>query len=302
MMLRWLVLVLALPAASHALVAAEPAPHLLKAKFTADAANPDATQALGLQQAFLDGRVPAQGQLVIFLHGAGRNENCGPVAHLRLLAAFGFHVFSPCYVSDYGVENCGSDIRGCRLEAFEGIDHHPYVRIAPADAIEQRVARGLRHLETLQPEADWGRFLDAAGQPDWSQIILTGHSHGASTAALIGMVRPVRRVVMLAGPYDPGQAWLKETGLTPISSYYALSHVGDQQNSGHLEAFALLGLPGPVVNVDRSTPPYGGSHQLITSVESANPHSAVRAGKPSPKSGERFALEPAWRYLYGLSD
>ena len=301
-MLWRLTLALSILAASHALVAAELPPRLLKARFTADAADPDATQALGLQQAFVDGRVPTQGRLVIFLHGAGRNEKCGPVAHLRLLAGFGFHVFSPCYVSDYGVDNCGSDIRGCRLEAFEGIDHHPYVRIAPADAIERRVARGLRHLETLQPEADWGRFLDSDGRPDWSQIILTGHSHGASTAALIGMVRRVGRVVMLAGPYDPGQAWLEQTGLTPVSDYYGLSHVGDRQHSGHLEAFALLGLSGPVVNVDRSQPPYGGSHQLVTSVESGNPHSAVRAGKPSPKRGERFALELAWRYLYGLSD
>ena len=39
-----------------------------------------------------------------------------------MLAGQGFHVFAPCYLSDYGVGSCGDDIGGCRLEAFEGVD------------------------------------------------------------------------------------------------------------------------------------------------------------------------------------
>ena len=300
-MLRLTLLVL-LVAAGDGSMAAEAGGRLLKAEFSAAEADGDAVKALGQQRAFLDTRVRARGQLVVFLHGAGKNESCGPAAHLRLLAGYGFHVFSPCFVADYGVENCGRDIKGCRLVAFEGIDHHPYLEIAPADSIERRIARGLRHLETLQPETGWGDFLADTDRPRWHSIVLTGHSHGASTAALIGMIRPLERIVMLAGPYDPDQAWLAETPLTSIDRYFGFSHVRDQQHAGHLTAFERLGLPGPVVDVDRNAPPYGGSHRLITAVEGDTPHSAVRAGSVSPKIGESFVLEPAWRYLYGVGD
>ena len=301
LVLSGLVLLVLLVAAGDGASAAEGA-RLLKAEFSAAEADGEAVMALGRQSAFRDPRVPARGLLVVFLHGSGNHESCGPGDHLRLLAGYGFHVFSPCYVADYGVDNCGRDIKGCRLEAFEGIDHHPHVQIAPADGIERRVARGLRHLATLQPEAGWAEFLAEDDRPRWQDVVLTGHSHGASTAALIGKVRELNRIVMLAGPYDRGQAWLAEPPLTAVERYYGLSHVGDQQHPGHLAAFETLGLPGPVVDVDPTAPPYDGSHRLITALASEKPHSAVRAGSVSPKAGESFVLEPAWRYLYGVEE
>ena len=102
-MLRLTLLVL-LVAAGDGSMAAEAGGRLLKAEFSAAEADGDAVKALGQQRAFLDTRVRARGQLVVFLHGAGKNESCGPAGHLRLLAGYGFHVFSPCFVADYGVE------------------------------------------------------------------------------------------------------------------------------------------------------------------------------------------------------
>jgi hypothetical protein len=272
---------------------------LLMAEFTAREADPEATQALGLERAFRDTRVAERGILAVFLHGAGTGERCGPSAHLKLLAGFGFHVFSPCYVSGYGVENCGDDIAGCRLEAFDGHDRHPFVTIPPADSIERRIVRGLRHLAVLQPDAGWERFVDG-DRPRWEKILLTGHSHGASTAALIGTEREVLRIVTLAGPYDPGQAWLHRPPRTPRERYFGLTHRRDRQHPGHLAAFAALGYPGEPVLVDDGAPPRGGSHRLVTDVPSRNPHSAVRAGGSSPKRDGRFVLEPVWRHLYGV--
>jgi hypothetical protein len=156
---------------------------LLKLSFTAADADPSAKRALGNQRAFLDPRVPEKDRRVVFLHVAGVAENCGPSAHLRTLASYGFHVFSQCYMSDYG-----------------------------------------------------------------------------------------------------------------------LTHSGDKQHAGHLAAFAALRMPGPAVDVDEATPPFGRSHRLVTAVASEKPHSAVHAGKMSPEADRGFLLHPVWRYLYGVDN
>ncbi len=291
-----------------ALLIAVPAPAtaaddaLFRATFLASDADPSASVALGNQKAFLDRRTPSRGQLVVFLHGSGVAENCGPTTHLKLLAGFGFHVLSPCYVADYGVENCGDAIAACRLEAFDGVDRHPAIAIQPADSIEQRISNGLRHLEEVDPGHGWITFLAEDGRPDWEKIVLTGHSHGASTAALIGKTHDVQRIVLLSGPYDVGQAWLEEPGMTAAERQFGLTHSADKQHAGHLAAFAALGLPGPEVDVDQVPPPYEQSHRLVTGVTSEKPHSAVYAGKMSPETDGVFVLEPVWRYLYGADD
>jgi len=65
------------------------------------------------------------------------------------------------------------------------------------------------------PAGDWGYFLDGA-RPRWSSIIISGISHGASSAGVVGMMRSVSRAVMLSGPLDSNQAWLRGVPLTPI--------------------------------------------------------------------------------------
>ncbi|MEZ4437368.1 MAG: hypothetical protein R3F65_33665, partial [bacterium] len=218
-------------------------PRLQRFAFSADDADPAATTHLGTQQAFRDPAARPNGRLVIHLHGAGAPGVCGVREHGELLAARGFHVFMPCYAADYGVGNCGDAIGACRQEAFEGTDQTDVIAIAPPDAIEQRVVMALRHLAALDPAGDWTTYLDGDA-PRYDAIVLSGHSHGASSAALIGQLRPVARVVMLAGPYDPDQSWLERRGVTPIERYYGFTHTGDGQHLGHLAAFEALGLPG----------------------------------------------------------
>jgi hypothetical protein len=266
-------------------------PRLHTVNFPADDADTEAGRALGRQYAYLDTRVTPTQKLVVYLHGADDFDDCGNGALGTLVASWGFHWFAPCYLSNYGVENCGNDIEGCRLEAFEGTDHHSFLQIAPADSIERRLIRGLRHLQDLDPQGDWQFFLDG-DLPRWSSIVITGHSHGASTSAVIGMHRRVSRVVSLAGPNDPNQAWLSDTPLTPRDAYYGFSHSGDGQHAGHLAAFAALELPGEPTRVDGAMPPYGQSHRLYSSASVGDAHASVT-------SGNIAAYVEVWRYLYG---
>ena len=276
-------------------------PQLYSLTFRANEADPAARLALGTETAFLDTRVAPRGRLVVYLHGAGAPTTCGSNEHERLLSSWGFHVIGPCYVSDYGVNNCGADIGGCRLEAFEGVDHHPFVNIPPPDAIETRVVRALQLLQRRNPAGDWAYYLDGT-RPRWSAIIISGISHGASTSGLIGQVRSVDRAVMLSGPLDTNQAWLARAGMTARSRYWGLTHRGDPQHPGHLAAFTTLGLPGAAVFIDAMTSPYGGSHRLASAAMTTDGHSSTQAGGASPRDAMgRYLFDPAWRLMYGVT-
>ena len=274
-------------------------PMLHSFEFTADDADPEASESLGLQLAQLDTRVAPLGKLVVYLHGAGSAApaRCGASEHGLMLARLGFHVFQPCYNSYYGVGNCDQDIGGCRLEAFEGVDHHAFIAIAPPDSIERRVVEGLRHLQALHPQGDWQFFLEGDA-PRWSQIVISGISHGASSAGVIGIHRLVDRVVMLSGPLDTDQAWLQSTPMTARERFWGFSHTADDQHAGHLEAFEALGLPGDPTFVDQAEPPFGGSHRLITSSATSDGHGSTQAGGSSPRSANEYVFEQVWRQLY----
>jgi hypothetical protein len=210
----------------------------------------------------------------------------------------GFHVIGPCYVSDYGVANCDDDIEGCRLEAFEGVDHHAFINIKPADSIEVRVAKGLAYLQTKIPQGDWTYFLDG-DKPKWSKIIASGISHGASTSGVIGQYRSVERVVSLSGPLDSGQAWLSKPKITPIDRFFGFTHTGDSQHAGHLKSFEAMGIPGEPISVDGEMPPYNESHRLVSSAPTDDGHGSTQAGGKSPKDADgNFVFMPVWKYMY----
>jgi hypothetical protein len=273
-------------------------PQLYQFQVRPSAIEPDAGRANGTQLAALDTRVPSRGQLVVYLHGAGAPATCGSATHNALLASFGYHVISPCYLSDYGVGNCGADIGGCRLEAFDGVDRTPVIDVRPAESIEVRVVRMLEHLARLNPEGDWGWFL-VNGAPRWDAIVISGISHGGSSAGLIGLHRRVARVVMLSGPLDTNQAWLAGASLTPKDRFWAFTHQRDPQHPGHLAAFVTMQVPGTPVNVDVTSPPYGASHRLFSNADAGDPHGSTQAGGGSPRladGGWRF--QPVWEVLY----
>ncbi|MBL8721287.1 MAG: hypothetical protein JNL79_35200 [Myxococcales bacterium] len=268
--------------------------------FKASEADPTATTSLGVQGAYVDTRVPPKGKLIVYLHGASDAAltNCTQGELANVVTAWGFHLLTPCYNSYYGVAACKDDIGGCRLEAFDGIDHTPYVAIGPADAIEPRVIAALQYLQKKHPGGDWAWFLEG-GKPRWSDIVIAGISHGASSAALIAVYRRVDRAVSLSGPYDVKQAWLSKTPLTSLDRFWGFTHTGDAQHAGHLDAFAALELPGAPTTVDGATSPFGGSHRLVSSAPTTNGHSSTAPGSVSPKAGGAYVFLPVWKLMFG---
>ena len=280
-----------------------------------ETADPQADRWLQDQLAYLEPSAPRANKLVVYLVGLNNKPAAGR-AMMQELARMGFHVLAPMYPNDYDIrvicapgkdpdEDCHGKIR---LEAFEGIDHSPHIGVKPANSAERRVARMLAHLDRQFPGEGWGAFLDGE-RPRWSQIVIAGHSHGASSSGLIGKFRRVDRVVMLSGPFDNRDGapapWTRRAPATPLDRYYVFSHATEEQYPQHVKDWEAmeLGKLGPPVTVDGAAPPFSGSHQLVTALPpppGKNPHGVTAAGTASPVGSDgRYRLLPVFRYLFG---
>jgi len=147
--------------------------------------------------------------------------------------------------------------------------------VTPADGVAQRTQKAVKYLDQAYPDEDWGYYLNADGSVRWSDVILTGMSHGASNVARWAMLVRVSRVVSLSGPRDNMctslnasncggvvAKWLSETPATPIERFYALTGVSDDQHLQHLFAMQTMKYPGAATDVAGAQPPYGKSHRL----------------------------------------
>ncbi len=289
-----------------------PADGLIEHVVKPEQADPAASKWLEPQHAAVNRAAPRPGRLVVYLVGANSKPSGSRTMYAEL-ASMGFHVIAPMYANDYGIagvcqpgKDPDDDCHGkARLEAFEGKDHSAHLDVSRANSAEERVVKMLAHLERAFPGEGWGAFLDG-DKPRWEQIVIAGHSHGASSTGLISKVRRVHRAVMLSGPFDnrggTPAAWTRQPSVTPVDRVYGFSHKLEDQYAGHLADWEAMGIPGAPTLVDDSAPPYGGSHRLVTTlpaVAGKNPHGVTAAGGASPKvSAGGYQLSGTWRHLF----
>jgi hypothetical protein len=260
-----------------------------------------------MQHASVDTRVAPQGKLVIWL--MGHNE-----ALFDRLNSYGLHAIQVSYANKWFGTLCRpkpatSRARGdVRLEAATGEDFSSELNLQPADGMMQRAVQLVKWLAAENPQAGWDYFLRDDGQDlRWDRVIISGSSHGSTTAARFAMHQRVDRVVMLCGPRDQDQDWQAGPSATPANRFFGFSHVLDGGWTGdhYCRSWELLGLHqyGPIVNVDQAHAPYGDTRRLISAAdvnEDANrAHSSVTPGRASPKGeDDQFLFEPVWKYLY----
>ncbi len=130
-------------------------------------------------------------------------------------------------------------------------------------------------LAAAYPPEDWGYFLNQDGSVRWSDVAITGMSHGATTAAVAGRIG-VRmwRVVSRSGPrddtcgvgasptatFDPANppwhancpladiaAWLDQPSITPINRFYGLVGTTDVEYGDIMFNMNYTQYPGPPV-------------------------------------------------------
>ena len=260
------------------------------------------------ENASVDTRVKPQGKLVIWLMG----HNKGLFERVN---SYGLHAIQVHYANGwfgkFGNAAPTTDdkfLGKIRLEAATGEDFSPVVNIPKPDGMMERSLQFVKWLTKNNPQGRWDYFLMPDGNGlRWDRVIISGSSHGSTTAARFAKHVKVDRVVMFCGPRDQLETWQALPSATPQNRYFAFSHVLDGGWTGdhYCRSWELLGLHqfGPIVNVDQAKPPYGNSRRLITDADvkqdAKRAHSSVTPGGAAVKDASgKFIHEAVWRYLF----
>ena len=260
------------------------------------------------ENATVDTRVAPQGKLVIWLMGYS-----APL--FERVNSYGLHAIRVHYANGwfgkFGDKSPGDDgmlLGKIRLEAAMGEDFSPLANIPKPDGMMERALQFVKWLAKNNPLGRWDFFLTSDGNGlRWDRVIISGSSHGSTTAARFAKHVKVDRVVMFCGPRDQLETWQSLPSATPANRYFGFSHVLDSGWSGdhYCRSWELLGLHqfGPIVNVDKAKPPFSNTRRLITNADvkgdAKRAHSSVQPGSAAPKDASgKFFHEDVWRYLF----
>jgi hypothetical protein len=261
-----------------------------------------------VENAMVDTRVAPRGKLVIWLMGYS-----APL--FERVSGYGLHILRPHYANGwfgkFGKEPPPTDdkfLGKIRLEAATGEDFSDQVDIPKPDGMMERAHQLVKYLAKTNPQGHWDYFLTPDGNDiRWEKVIISGASHGSTTAARFAKYKKVDRVVMFCGPRDQYETWQGLPSATPPNRYFGFSHVLDGGWTGghYCRSWELIGLQqfGPIVNVDEAKPPYGNTRRLISKADvkgdAKRAHSSVTPGKASPVDASgNFLFEDVWRYLF----
>jgi hypothetical protein len=261
-----------------------------------------------VQHASVDTRVQPKGKLVIWL--MGHNSQL-----FDRINSYGLHAIQPHYANRWFSICCretpvGEHCRGnIRLEAATGKDFSDEVDIPQPDGMMERSYQFVKWLAKENPQAGWDHFLTEDGSGlRWEDVIMSGSSHGSTTASRFAKYQKVGRVVAFCGPRDQYQSWQSLPSATPENRYFGFSHVldGGWVDDHYCRSWELMGLHkfGPIINVDKTKPPYQNTRRLITDFDVNNDarraHSSVTPGRSAAKDPTtgNYLHEDVWRYLF----
>jgi hypothetical protein len=264
----------------------------------------------------VDDTVTPNGELFLFLPGTGGQPACCRYL-LDTAAQAGFLAIGLTYDNTEAVGRICESNQECytvvRHDDFDGSAPSSFVDVTPADSIEARLVDMLRYLAARHPSQGWSRYLSGS-TPEWSKIVVAGHSQGGGDAAYIAKLQDVEGVMMLSSDVDstathpPVAASYLTTGhRTPLDRYIGFAHTRDPSNDKIEADWTALDLQsfGPAVSVDREEPPFRDSHELLTSARVPSgpaprlaPHDSTAVDSQTPIcSNGSPAFVPVWRYM-----
>lgn len=265
----------------------------------------------------------SQPQNTLLLHLVGSIDNPNStILYPTVAANEGFHCINLAYRNGVsGQSACGnvpdSDCHlNYRKEIIEGVNYSSEVNVNSANSIDNRLIKLLQYLDANYPSQNWSQYF-SGNAVNWDKLIVSGHSQGGGHAAVIGISRPIQRVLMFASPNDYSDTlmtlanWTQLPHLVADSNYYSFNALNDEviefwKQYAHSEALNLDNY-GDTVNVDVIPFPYNNTRQLYTKeiVTSPNPfeltHDVMIRDAETPLDSQGNAVfECAWKYMLGV--
>uniref|UniRef100_A0A7S1ML74 Chlorophyllase n=1 Tax=Alexandrium catenella TaxID=2925 RepID=A0A7S1ML74_ALECA len=164
---------------------------------------------------------PANKDLFLFLAGSG--ATCAYYSYF--LEVIGTHMHTLCVPYDnreaiafkcwVAGRECYAKVRHEALDGnFNGV---------PNNNIEDRLVSALHYLVKHESKR-WKAFVDASNVPRWGSLRVAGHSQGAGTAAMMGYMHKVSRVLQLSGICDRADWPERAPPATPSDRWFAFGH------------------------------------------------------------------------------
>lgn len=277
--------------------------------------DPDISISSGNHYVYLNPAVTSKNKLFVFFPGA----NANPRAYTLLIQAAannGFHAVGLVYVDAGTVyTKCRNADIQCpgRLheEVLTGQATESPIEVPVADSIINRLTKLLIYLDRQNPDDGWDQFLTDDDSLLWNVIRVAGHSQGGSTAAYIGKRFKVDRVTCFSSPYDlvnsQTASWISDQGETDPSRYFGFSHMADKLITWSVIQmnWPTLGMDqfGDYEDVDESSPDYGGSHMLystltVTDANLITYHNITVFDNNTPVDSDGLPIYmPVWQYI-----
>jgi hypothetical protein len=251
--------------------------------------------------------------LYVFLPGTYRNPTVSR-ATTEKAASLGFHSIGLMYdnlVAGNPLCRATGDVTchsRARREVIDGIDRHVGVNVNKSNSLINRLIKLLTYLHKTRPTQGWGQYL-VNGQPNWSKIIVGGHSQGGAIAGVLGRHYPVKKVIMISmmDYLNNGMIpdWVAMT--TNKAKFYHIINSADELVPYPKVKIGWdkmgMALYGSRINVDWYPFPYANTHTLITTriptttnVDKFHNSTGVDSYIPKTSTG-KYVYDKAWEYL-----
>lgn len=227
-------------------------------------------------------------KLILFLVGTGGSAT--PTWTMdSIYASMGYYAITLDYENNVVAASLGNDADTTafgryRDEIVTGAQVSSAVDVDSANSILNRFQKMLLYLAQHDTAGAWSQFLKS-NEPDWSRIVVAGHSQGSGHAAYIAKMFRVARVLMFSGPqdymdsYNRPAPWLYDSSATPPTSFFAFLHQNDPYNVHHQIAncMALMDTqrPSTLTNVMPGVTITGNWRILVTDIATSSPHSST---------------------------
>ena len=170
---------------------------------------------------------PVMGKLVLFLGGIGGGPGSGGFD--TFTHQYGFHIFMP--KTNTSLTGCaGNDPMHVsagyrRWSLWDGVDRG-FGAPAPADAMINETVAFINAEMVMDPNSDWGFFLNADGTLRTTDVWVVGYSWGGQDWAFTSTYVRFGRVIVTASPVDEGcpmDGWMTHRpSATDENNKYAL--------------------------------------------------------------------------------